>query len=308
MTTTWSLTPFFNELDILEIRLGELDDVVDVHVIAEANVTFKGDAKPMHLRDHWDRFSPWHHKIRYVPVEDMPGDVLGTPDPLPGWDLTAVNSDRWARENHQRQALARGLLFDGPEPFDLVLLSDVDEIPFPSAFDSARALLNNQHERVVCPPLALHMYHLDWRWLMPAYVIARFCTGSTMLTHGPQGIRNWTQNGHELTRFGPAGRGPGLGWHLSYLGGVKAIQYKLAQAAHHEVDRPPFNTAEWIAECLETGRDLFDRQRPLVEVPWSELPAYIQRHPARYRHLFSEAELPTYSEADLNQLEASWRW
>lgn len=303
---TWSLTPFFNELDVLEIRLGELDDVVDIHVIAEANVTFKGDPKPMHVRENWDRFRPWHSKIRYVAVEDMPGNVLGEPDPPPGWDLTATNSDRWARENHQRAAIARGL--DGMEPRDLVLISDLDEIPFPSAFDSAAALLNGRPEAVVCPPLALHVYHLDWRWLMPAYVIARFCIGETMLRHGPQGIRNWTQNGNHLDRFGPEQPGPGLGWHLSYLGGVEAVQYKLAQAAHHEVDRPPYNTTEWITECLETGRDLFGRDRPVVEVPWSELPSYVQRHPQRYRHLFSEAELPVYDEHELARLAAAWTW
>lgn len=304
--TTWSLTPFFNELDILEIRLGELDDVVDIHVIAEANVTFKGDPKPLHVREHWERFAPWHHKIRYVAVEDMPGNVLGEPDPPPGWELTAVNSDRWARENHQRASLARGL--DNMGPLDLVLISDLDEIPMPSAFDSARGLISNQQDRVACPPLALHVYHLDWRWLMPAYVIARFCTGETMLHHGPQGIRNWTQSGHELLRFGPAQRGPGLGWHLSYLGGREAIQHKLTQAAHHEMDRSPYNTPEWIDEGLTTGRDLFGRHRPIVEVPWSELPTYVQRHPDRYRHLFSESELPLYTEAELDQIERDWQW
>ena len=34
--------PFFNELDLLELRLNELKDVVDVFVLSEATLTFTG--------------------------------------------------------------------------------------------------------------------------------------------------------------------------------------------------------------------------------------------------------------------------
>ena len=65
----YSLTPYFNEIDILEIRLATLDEVVDVHVIAEATSTHSGKPKPLTLPDHTDRLEPWLHKIRYVPVD-----------------------------------------------------------------------------------------------------------------------------------------------------------------------------------------------------------------------------------------------
>ena len=39
--------PFFNELDLLEIRLNELKDVVDVFVLTEAPFTFTGREKPL---------------------------------------------------------------------------------------------------------------------------------------------------------------------------------------------------------------------------------------------------------------------
>ena len=55
---------FFNELDILKLRMHVLDDVVDKFVISEATVTFSGEKKPLPgLPDYVDRSSladPWH--------------------------------------------------------------------------------------------------------------------------------------------------------------------------------------------------------------------------------------------------------
>src|SRR5581483_3133716 len=130
MGRTIALTPFFNELDVLEVRLATLDPVVDLHVIAEARTTFAGERKPLLLQQHWERFEPWHDKIRYLHVEGMPkGDQVYAE---PGTATTACASDRWRRENHQRDFLGEGL--HDLEDDDLLFLSDLDEIPNPEAF------------------------------------------------------------------------------------------------------------------------------------------------------------------------------
>ena len=41
---------FFNELDILKIRLNVMNDVVDKFVISEATETFSGLKKPLYLK------------------------------------------------------------------------------------------------------------------------------------------------------------------------------------------------------------------------------------------------------------------
>ena len=64
---------FYNEFDILEIRLQELYDHVDYFIIAEASTTHTGNPKPFYLLDNWERFKPYADKIRHVKVEDMPG-------------------------------------------------------------------------------------------------------------------------------------------------------------------------------------------------------------------------------------------
>ena len=40
--------PFYDELDLLEIRLNILNDVVDYFVLSEATRTFTGKPKPLH--------------------------------------------------------------------------------------------------------------------------------------------------------------------------------------------------------------------------------------------------------------------
>jgi beta-1,4-mannosyl-glycoprotein beta-1,4-N-acetylglucosaminyltransferase len=115
---------FFNELDLLEIRLETLSSTVDFFVIAESPVTYRGDPKPYYFLENRERFAKFLPKIRHVKVEDMPLEK--------GFD------QNWHRETHQRAALERGL-FDA-HPNDLIMLSDLDEIPRPEKIREAAKL------------------------------------------------------------------------------------------------------------------------------------------------------------------------
>ena len=64
----YDFTIFNGELDMLEIRLYELNDYVDLFLIAESNLTLSGKPKPLYLKNHWDRFRRYHNKIRRVEV------------------------------------------------------------------------------------------------------------------------------------------------------------------------------------------------------------------------------------------------
>src|SRR5258707_12585633 len=83
---------FSNELDLLELRLNELNAVVDFFVLVEATVSFRGIQKPLVFERNKDRFSNFLHKIIHVVVNDMP--TGGETEP-----------ERWVRETFQRQAI-----------------------------------------------------------------------------------------------------------------------------------------------------------------------------------------------------------
>ena len=47
---------FYNELDLLEIRLKTLDSVVDHFVLVEATKTHRGKDKPLYFEENKERF------------------------------------------------------------------------------------------------------------------------------------------------------------------------------------------------------------------------------------------------------------
>ena len=114
---------FYNEFELLELRLRALWDVVDGFVIVEANRKHNGESKNFLLRELYES-SP---KIRCVSVDLSNVPYGGTGD--------------WSIENAQRNAIAYGL--EDTAPDDLILIGDADEIIAPDVF---RRLRENQIE------------------------------------------------------------------------------------------------------------------------------------------------------------------
>lgn len=110
--------PFFNELDLLELRLRELGDTVDRFVLVEANETQTGLPKPFVFEQNKARFARWADKIIHVKVT-FPAD-------LPRAEGKYARMGGWEREHYQRNQIARGLETAAPD--DLVIVSDLDEI------------------------------------------------------------------------------------------------------------------------------------------------------------------------------------
>jgi hypothetical protein len=72
MSRLFDCFTFFNELDLLEIRLETLDSVVDFFVIAEAPITYRADPKPLYFELNKQRFAKFLPKIRHIIVDDLP--------------------------------------------------------------------------------------------------------------------------------------------------------------------------------------------------------------------------------------------
>jgi hypothetical protein len=220
-----------DELDLLELRLRELDRVVDRFVVVEATETFRGQPKPLYFAEIWRRFEPWNDRITH--------SVVAFPV-----------SDPWQREAYQRDYILRGLLDASPD--DLVVISDADEIPRASTL----ATVVNGNRAPVRLLTSLRYYHLDLEVLHePVYqpVVVRYRDLAS-----PQQARV----------AGYPGVGDG-GWHASFLGGVEAIRRKLASYAHSEHEALAGQPAE-IAACIQQGRDLFGRgftMRPTQDLP-----------------------------------------
>lgn len=107
--------PFFNEFELLELRLETFYDIVDYFVIVEADKTHANIPKPFNFYERRDEFKKYFPKIHYI------------------MDTTVVpykGAGDWSIENNQRNSIAKGL--SAAEPDDLIMISDLDEFPNPA--------------------------------------------------------------------------------------------------------------------------------------------------------------------------------
>ena len=272
----WSISPFFNELDVLDVKLREQAPWVDVFVFSEATTTYAGTPKPLYLTDALaaGRFADFADKIRVVVVDDPP--TIGQPFQPFG------DPERWRRENHQRAALQRGMA--DLERDDVVCLSDVDEIVRGSII---RGYLEYGWTFMSVPPLTMHVGSLTHRWWIPVHVIARLMPGTMVMPCEDPSIWTGVPCGStpEDARQSPGVRleiadGQPMdyyGWHLSYMGGPDAIRHKLSEAAHPELNEAWVHEAAHLESVSKGERDIFGRSnRVLVPCPRSGLPDCIQ--------------------------------
>lgn len=250
--------PFFNELDILEIRFNELYDVVDRFIIVEATKTHGGTDKPLYFLDNLKRFEKFLHKVTHIVVQEYPA------------------LDSWSIERHQRDSIMKGLT--DCKDNDIIMISDVDEIPKAETikqYDPAKGLC--------CLRQKLYYYYLncqatqDWDWL-------RILPYGKMKTMSPCEVR-YTVNYDTEKQIIKDG-----GWHLSYMGGIDMIIEKIGASAHQEYNTPEIKDRATVTNLVENAKDVF--QRPLQYefrlVADCDLPEHVRNNLDKYAHLFKK--------------------
>lgn len=119
---------FFDEVSMLILRLEMLKNVVDGHIIVEAKKTFTGKPKPLYFEDNKELFVSYESRITHVVIDDY------------AEGLTNTVGDVWRNEYYSRDAALLGLQLIGANDWDIVLISDTDEIPHPIAIMNLRLL------------------------------------------------------------------------------------------------------------------------------------------------------------------------
>lgn len=123
---------FYNEFELLELRLKSLWNMVDYFVLVEADKTLNNDSKPFYFAERREEFKEFLPKIRHIPLK-VDVDYKGVGD--------------WQIEYGQRNAIMYGLTDAVPD--DLIFISDLDEFP---ALDILQRI-NENNARVInqCP-------------------------------------------------------------------------------------------------------------------------------------------------------------
>ena len=125
---------FYDEIDMLKFRLTELYDYVDYFVIIEGSIDFKNNSKPINFSLEDEAFSKWKNKIIHLVYNRFDKSSLldfykeiKYQQKIKSFDESSIVKNDivdFAIFNLQKKILSMDLAFD-----DVVLLSDIDEIP-----------------------------------------------------------------------------------------------------------------------------------------------------------------------------------
>ena len=251
---------FFNELELLEIRLEELFDVIDYFVICESTKTHQNKPKPLYYLENKDKFKKFHSKIIH--------HIFDPSQFIHGWYI----------ENEQRNCI-KNAKFEIQES-DIFLLSDADEIMKKQSVEYIR---NNLEEFKIPRTSIMQMsygyintvveepwHHKGWR-------------GTVILPYDSfikNNLNYWRTEKDNLNRY------ENSGWHLSFIGGIDRVKTKLESYAHSEFNNENFTDKKIIEQRLLNNLDPLGRGefKLIKEMEFSKFP----ESSLKFKQLFLE--------------------
>lgn len=277
---------FYNELDLLELRLKILDPFVDYFVLVEATKTYAGEKKNLYFRDNKNKFKRWEKKIIHVIVEDMPNP--GKIYLKKSWKISSVlGLGRWKLEMYQRNQIQKGLKKCRDE--DIIILSDLDEIPNPNKLDLLKELVKD--DRVVLFSQNLYYYFLNG-FVYSNWEGSRACSFKLfrkLFKKKGERFRRLRNLGLRIkikflkSKNNPLRKIRDGGWHFSYLGDAEIISDKIKSISHLENDKDEFTNLKNINESVKGGRDIFGRAMKVNYLPIdSTFPEEIVKNKRKY--------------------------
>jgi beta-1,4-mannosyl-glycoprotein beta-1,4-N-acetylglucosaminyltransferase len=251
------------ELDWLEIRLHELASQVDYFVILESPITFTGLPKKMFYQENKSQFKEFENKIIHhvmePPPEGHPGHVdagsfvRGSPE---------YEAHAWTMERFQRNAMFSQVLpfltnDAAPKQNDVIMVSDIDEIPRPA---TVQLLRECQFGRLTT--LRSRFYYYSFQWLHRgqewAHPQATTYNGAEK-TILPASLRELdgslaaVPDSEKQTIWNSA-------WHCSScFATIAEMLGKMKSFSHTNLNAEKFRSKERIVEHIRSGKDLWDR-------------------------------------------------
>lgn len=278
MVKIYDCFTFFNELDLLEIRLSEMDNYVDYFVIVEARQTHSGKKKKLYFEENKKRFEEWSDKIIHI-IVDLPefnfiDKILMYLErtkyfKYPRMVTSNLGFGRWKLERKQREFIKKGL--NNAKDEDIIMVSDVDEIPRPEKIKKMVNILKEYHFGIFRQ--RKYYYFLNGYTNQP-WIGTKACKFKTLkkcLNGNPQYLRIPSVSEKVKNKLNIKTRKTYAikdgGWHFSYLGGIKKVKEKIESFAHIELSEDLDNKD--IQKDLEDGKFIY-RDR-IVNIKYSKI-------------------------------------
>ena len=281
---------YFDEEVVLDLRLNTLNEFIDYFVIVESVFTHKGEKRE--LKFNHKKFEKFRKKIIYLIYEKEPEGLLKIKDQENdhgGYIMNAL-----LRENGQRNFILEGL--KSAKDDDLILISDVDEIP-----NLENINLKENKEKII--QFRQEMFHYKFNLKLPNFIWTgtKGCKKKDLIN--PQWLRNIKDKKYPFFRFDTIFSKTKYinvkfinngGWHFSNIKSAEEIKHKLKSYLHHrEFDINPLKTKE-IEDIIEKKQAIYDLNvdkriskfgngSKLENCPINKLPMYLQNNKEKYK-------------------------
>ena len=241
-------TTYYSEDLMLDVRLNILNEHVDKFVIVESKFSHSG--KPKKLNFDINNYKKFKNKINYIVVNDTPENIK---NPHEGGESLV--------EQHQRNSIMKGLKKANDN--DLVILSDVDEIPNLNKlnqFDKNKYAVFSQK---------MFMYKLNLQNLNESNWIGSRITKVKYLK-SMQDLRNMKFKNYPFWRLDKFNQQIiNGGWHFSFLQTPDQILEKIKSFSHGEFNKKNIDVKK-IEEKILNNKDIFERGNFLRKVNLDE--------------------------------------
>ena len=277
---------FFNELDLLELRLEILAPIVDHFVIIEYTVTYKGDPKPLYYNENKERYKKFENKIIHQIIDDVPMDYINLSVDMGKDKLHKQVIDRVIKMTHfPKTHVPYGINSYGKECViralgectdgDIIMYSDLDEIP--NNITVQQILENFDHKKIYNLRQKMYYYYMNceknevWNggWLMDWYNFKEIPVSEQKVKRYGEFIDNG-------------------GWHFGFLGGIEGIKTKMLTCDEPSFDIPELlkNIEYRVENCQTCGVDIYGRPAQFKFVGIEEMPQYVQDNYEKYKEYF----------------------
>jgi beta-1,4-mannosyl-glycoprotein beta-1,4-N-acetylglucosaminyltransferase len=247
--------PYFNEKELLELRIATLQDYVDGFLITDANRTHRGEEKPFTAVETLKELGISDEKVQVLHVE------------LPSYEEAP---DPWIRERGQRDALSVGLFMLPEDAF--FICSDCDEIANPAKIEELKKVIEDQEDKIVRLSMSMHYGRADRQLISPEGERFDWRCGVASSVKKLKDFGTLSSMRHSQDNYYFGDRD--AGWHLSWMGDADKRKLKLRSIAEYYIwDKPEVQKLcdDFVPE--EGNTDMLGRQDHLItSYPIEDLP------------------------------------
>jgi beta-1,4-mannosyl-glycoprotein beta-1,4-N-acetylglucosaminyltransferase len=284
---------FFDEKMLLEFRLNYLSAYVDKFVIAEANYTHSGNPKKLNF--NINDYPKFKDKIIYIPITKKPGSLHNINSKKNNDEINSkLISNGYLRENFQRNELQKGL--KEAEPNDLVIISDLDEIP-----NLEQINLKSIKKKIIFFKQKFLFYKFNLFYKNRSWYGSRACKKKFLLS--PQWLRNTKSKKYfifrpdiffSIKKYNSVFFVENGGWHFTNLKTPKEIHYKFSNYLHHrefehsnltikDVNNMMKKNISIYNHEVDKSQGKFDGKIKLSKLPKKYLPNFLLKNLGLYK-------------------------